>query len=474
MIRKLLKSTLFIGFFMTTFFLTGTEKWDKDTILIYKFDIKQEIGPAAWRHTLESFSEASSVKADLILIHMNTYGGMVDAADSIRTKILNSDIPVYVFIDNNAASAGALISIACDRIYMRPGANIGAATVVDQSGNVVPDKFQSFMRSMMRSTAEAHGKDTLVSGSDTTYKWKRDPNIAQAMVDPSIYIEGIIDTGKVLTFTTQEAIKYGFCEDSAEDIEEVIKKAGINQYEIREYKTNAIGRIIDFLINPYLSGLLIMIIIGGIYFELQTPGVGFPLAASVIAATLYFAPLYLEGLAENWEIIIFVIGIVLLLLEIFAFPGFGVAGVSGIILVITGLTLSMVDNVDFDFTLPSMVPVIKSLFIVMISFLLAIFLSIFLSNKLLTAGVSPLRKFVLNDTQQVENGYLGVELRNTEMIGRMGQSVTVLRPSGKVEIDGNLYDAVAETGFIEQHVTIHVVKYETGQLYVKAVKGHHA
>jgi len=108
---------------------------DNEKILVYKYDIRQDIGPAAWRQTQKAFEEAIELHADYILIHMNTYGGMVPDADSIRTKILNSDIPVFVYIDNNAASAGALISIACDSIYMRPGGNIGAATVVDRDGS---------------------------------------------------------------------------------------------------------------------------------------------------------------------------------------------------------------------------------------------------------------------------------------------------------------------------------------------------
>jgi membrane-bound serine protease (ClpP class) len=222
---------------------------------------------------------------------------MLDAADSIRTAILKSDIPVYVFIDNNAASAGALISISCDSIYMNPGANIGAATVVDQSGKPLPDKYQSYMRSMMRSTAEASG---------------RDPDIAQAMVDPRIriYIEGISDTGQVLTFTAKEALKHNFCEGIAESIEEVMELANIKEYTIIEQKLTATDKIIKFLINPFVSGILIMIIIGGIYFELQTPGIGFPIAASAIAAIIYFAPLYIEGLAEHWEIVIFIVGVI--------------------------------------------------------------------------------------------------------------------------------------------------------------------
>jgi membrane-bound serine protease (ClpP class) len=226
---------------------------------------------------------------------MNTYGGMVDAADSIRTKILNSKIPVYVFIDNNAASAGALISIACDSIYMVKGASIGAATVVNQTGEVVPDKFQSYMRSTMRSTAEATG---------------RDPNIAEAMVDPSIYVAGVSDSGKVLTFTTSEAIRHGFCEQEAASIEDVLRKSGHVNYTIIEHHLTALDYVINFLIHPFVSGILIMIIIGGLYFELQTPGIGFPLAASLSAALLYFAPLYLEGLATHIEIVLFIVGVI--------------------------------------------------------------------------------------------------------------------------------------------------------------------
>lgn len=443
-------------------------KW-KDTVHIYKFDIKMEIGPAAWRHTKESFKHAREMDADLVLIHMNTYGGAVDAADSIRTEILNSDIPVYVFIDNNAASAGALISIACDRIYMRPGGNIGAATVVNQSGEVVPDKYQSFMRSMMRSTAEAHGKDTIIKGTDTTYKWHRDPNIAQAMVDPSIYIKGISDTGKVLTFTTNEAIEHGFCEGKAENLKEVIAEAGIDNYKLEEYKPTSVERLIDFFINPYLSSILIMIIIGGIYFELQSPGIGFPLAASILAAVLYFAPLYLEGLAENWEIIIFIIGLILIALEIFVVPGFGVTGISGIVLVVFGLTLSMVDNINFEFTAPNVVPIIKSLFIVMISFFISIIGSIWLSNKLLTSGHSPLSAFVLNSSQQRNEGFISVDNTIREMIGREGVADTILRPSGKVMIDDTVYDARSLTSYIDKGEKVMVVRFEHGQLYVKKV-----
>lgn len=424
----------------------------KVKLRIYKFDIKSEIAPPMVRKTTKAFEEAYKMKADLIILQLNTYGGRLDAADSIRTKLLQSKIPVFVFIDNNAASAGALISIACDSIYMRKGAMIGAATVVDQAGQVVPDKYQSYMRAMMRSTAIAKN---------------RDPNIAQAMVDPSIAIPGVIDTGKVLTLTTDEAIKNGFCEGEAESISEVLKLAGIQEYEIVEQKLSAVDKIIGFFLNPFISGILIMLIIGGIYFELQTPGVGFPLAAAAVAAILYFVPLYLDGLAEHWEILVFIAGVILLAVEIFVFPGFGVAGISGIILIFTGLTLGMVNNMTFDFTGVRLGGIVNSFLIVIIASFSSILLSFFISRRLFSAPTNIFGELALHDTQQLENGYVGTDANLSVMLGKTGIAATNLRPVGKIEIENDFYDATAETGFIPKGEKIVVVKYETAQLVVR-------
>ncbi len=419
---------------------------------VLKFDIKKEIAPPVWRITQKAFKFAKDTNADLILVHMNTYGGMLDAADSIRTIILQSEIPVYVFIDNNAASAGALISIACDSIYMRPGANIGAATVVNQKGEPMPDKYQSYMRSMMRSTAEATG---------------RDPDIAQAMVDPRISIPGVVDSVKVLTFTTSEAIKHNFCEGQADNIKELLQLSGIENYEIVEQKLTATDKFIGFLINPMISGILIMVIIGGIYFELQSPGIGFPSAAAVVAALLYFAPLYVEGLANNWEILIFIVGIILVAVEIFAIPGFGVAGISGLILIVTGLTLSMVDNMGFDFSDVQLNGLMKAFFIVMISIFLSVISSMYLSKKMFTTTI--FGHLALDETQQANNGYTFSDNGYKSMLGKAGIARTILRPVGKVEIENEVFDATAITGYIEKGDNIEVVKYETAQLFVRKI-----
>lgn len=434
--------------------------------LVYTFEIKEQIAQPIWRITKKAMDDAESLNAKYIIIQMNTYGGLVDMADSIRTRVLNSKIPVYVFIDDNAASAGALIAIACKRIYMKPGGKIGAATVVNQTGDVVPDKFQSYMRATMRATAEAHGKDTIITGNDTVYKWKRDPKIAEAMVDPSIAIPGIIDTGKVLTFTAEEALQNNFCEGLTSNFEEVLKQAGITNYKIIEFKPTTIDKIISFLLNPLIHGLLIMIIIGGIYFELQTPGIGFPFAAALTAAILYFAPLYLEGIAQNWELAIFIVGIILLLVEIFAIPGFGIIGISGIAMIVIGLTLAMVDNVVFnsgDITL-ILNTVFGAFFIVIVSMFVSLIASIYFGKQLITSGLFP--HIALKDTQKMSEGFIGVDDSYTELVGKEGIAYTILRPSGKIMVDQEIYDAKSEYGLIDKGEKVKIIRYETGQLYV--------
>ncbi len=441
---------------MILFYVSGlfAGNGDSATVRVFRFDIDKMIAPPSWHTAKKAVEEAVGNHYDLILIKMNTYGGTLNDADSIRTKILDCPIPVYVFIDKNAASAGALISIACDSIYMAPGSSIGAATVVDQTGKPLPDKYQSYMRSLMRSTAEVNG---------------RNPKIAEAMVDPEVYIPGISDSGKVLTFTPSEAVKNGYCEAELKSIPDVLHHAGIYNYEITEHHETIIDKIIGFLINPFVSGLLIMIIMGGIYFELQTPGIGFPLAAAVTAALLYFAPLYLEGLASHWEILIFVLGLILLAVEIFAIPGFGITGILGILFMVTGLTLSMVESTgpgffDIDFT-----GLVQALFVVIISFTFSLILIIRIANKL--SKTASFAYIGLQKTQQKEEGYTSAKENYKTMMGKTGISLTKLRPAGKVVINNERYDAVAEIGFIEKGKTVEVVDYRNAQLVVREKDG---
>ena len=432
-------------------FCIASAIYSQEETKIYLFKVEEDIAQPAVMRVEKALEKAKENQSDLLIMQLNTFGGELAAADKIRTMLLQSEIPVWAYIDNNAASAGALISIACERIYMHSGSSIGAATVVNQTGEVQPDKYQSYMRSMMRATAEARG---------------RRPDIAEAMVDPDVEVKDIVDSGKVLTFTTEEAIANNYCEGQAESVKELLEKAGVQNYVIEEQRYTFIEKLINFLINPMISGLLIMLIIGGIYFEFQSPGIGFPLAMAVLGALLYFAPLYLEGLAANWEIILFVVGIALLAVEIFVRPGFGVAGVGGIIFIVGGLALSLVGNIGFDFSGVPTSDMIQSFSTVIIAISVSFPLAIWLGKRLFvntTIG----DKLALVAEQKSSEGYTVSQPEFNSLVGSQGVTETILRPSGKVRIGTEVYDAVAQVSYIEKGEKIRVVMHENSNLVVE-------
>jgi membrane-bound serine protease (ClpP class) len=424
-----------------------------DNKKVYTFKIDKDIDPAMNRRVKIAMEEAEKLKADLILIEMDTYGGAVTDADEIRTRILESKIPVYVFINKDAASAGALISIACDSIYMAPGASIGAATVVNGvDGAAAPDKYQSYMRSMMRSTAEAKG---------------REPKIAEAMVDEKIEIEGISEAGSVITFSVSEAIKYGFCEGEYGSATEILAAQGYQTADVTAYEEDAIDQIIAFFLSPAISGVLILIIIGGIYFELQTPGIGFPLLAAIVATLLYFIPYYLNGLADNWEILIFFIGVILLAVELFIIPGFGVFGVVGIVMILGGLVLGMLPNEDFNFDFVPASQLFGALLTVILAALGSVGLVFWLTPKVNEWGA--FRHITLASTQERAQGYTS-SFYSDSLKGKDGIVHSRLRPSGKVEIEGEIYDAYSRGEFVEQGEKITVISTEGTSLRVKKLE----
>lgn len=432
-----------------------------DDSKVYVLSINDEIGSMTWQHTKRACEEANSLNADVLLVHLNTYGGTLQHADSIRTALLNYPGTTIAFINNNAASAGALIAIACDSIYMQKGASMGAATVVNQNAEAMPDKYQSYMRSIMRSTAESHGKK--MKPTDSTKTWHRDPLIAEAMVDSRIVVPGLIDSTKVLTFTTSEAIKWGYCEGEATSIDDILKQANITQPSISTFEPNFTDWLIGFFSNPAVQAILIMFIVGGIYFELQSPGLGFPTVAAIVSAVLYFLPLYITGIAASWIIILFIIGLIFLLVEIFVIPGTGITGILGGTAMLIALIGGIADSFTGEsFTISSLW---NALIIVSIGSLLGLILIIFLTSKYGPKFIT--RHSELQHSQRLEDGYIGVDSTLINYIGTTGIAKTDLRPSGKIEINATTLDAVSLNGkYIEEGTSIKVEKFENNQLYV--------
>ena len=413
--------------------------------IFYRIRLDQDIDPSSQRLVTVGLEKAREAKADYIILDLDTYGGAVNAADSIRSAILRYEKPVLAFVNMQAASAGALISIACDSIYMKTGSSIGAATVVNQTGEVMPDKYQSFMRGMMRATAEATG---------------RDPHIAESMTD----------TANVLSLTPTEAIAVGFCEGICENEYEVAEKVtGDNSFVIKNMEDDMtwLDKLIQFLLNPLLQSIFMMMIIGGIFVEIRTPGIGLPLVTAIVGALLYFAPAYIGHLAQSWEIFLFIVGLILIAVEIFALPGFGVCGIAGIVAVVISLAFSMVDNIElfhWDGTI-NLRPIIQPLGIVVLSATAAIFGSVWIVRKLY--DTRSFDHIALRQEMKAEDGYTSVASGLESIVGQSVTVFTDMRPGGKVlTSDGRIHEAnLKYGGYASKGEILKVTSAEQGRLY---------
>ncbi len=417
---------------------------------VFVLPLHDEVDTHMWLQTRRAVEQAKAEGAELFVVHINTYGGAVDAADSIRTALMRLSIPTVAYVDNNAASAGALITLACDSVFMAPGASMGASTVVNGQGEPMPEKYQSYMKSIMRATAQHHGK--VFVEVDSTWVWRRDPALAEAMVMPD----------KALSYTSDEAVAARMADGISPSLHEMITDHFYPEYNNVQFESTFSDTIMGFLASPVVRALLIALIVGGIWMEMHTPGLGFPSAVAVVAAILYFLPGMITGAMPGWVIIFFIAGLVLLALEIFVIPGFGVCGICGIAAILVSVVGAMLYDGGISPRYSS--DILSSITITLVGVVLAVGLVWYLTSKHGPKWVR--RHSELQAEQRVSEGYIGVDMKLARYVGEKGVAVTDMRPAGKVRIADEDMDAVSMSGFIDAGRRVKVVKFENAQLYV--------
>lgn len=419
---------------------------------VFLFTIDEEISASAWRNTRRAIDEAqeNADRYSLFMLNLNTYGGEIDMADSIRTALMSLNIPTAVYIDHNAASAGALISLACDTIIMASHATIGAASVVNGAGEIMPPKFQSYWSSIMRATAMSHGK--YLAPGDSVARWRRDPAIAAEMVNPE----------KAISLTASEALECGISDFTADNLHDALEYLDLGDAKVVKFEPTLSDRLLGFLASAGVRAILITLILGGLYMEMHTPGLGFAAAVSICAAVLYFLPMIATGSMPFWILILFVLGVILFLLELFVIPGFGIAGISGILCIIVAIVGAMLDT---DSIIGGSGTLAGALATLGIGIALAVVLVWYLTSR---HGPECFRRVAtLTREQRVEDGYVGVDMAPGSLIGSVGVAETDLRPAGKVSISGVKYDASSTGEFIPAGRSVKVVRYEAAQIYVE-------
>ena len=328
----------------TIFFISAFIAAEESSKKVYVIPIQDVIDLGIPGLVNRGIDLAESNNADLILFDIDTFGGRVDAATQIKDAIASTEIETIAFINRRAISAGSLISLSCDQIFMTEGATIGATSVVDMSGSKQSEKSQSYMREEMAATAEKSGKN---------------PEIARGMVDEELSFEFLIvegDTltvtdiegrkeGKLITLTTELALKYGIADGKSESVEELLKSLNIEDYQITVVDENWSENVVRILTNPTVSSLLTTFGTIGVISELYSAGWGIGGTIGIICLTLALGASYLTQLASSMDLLIIFSGLLLLVVEFIAIPGFGFFGIAGIGVLFYGLYLLLIPDI---------------------------------------------------------------------------------------------------------------------------------
>ena len=419
---------------------------------VYLVPVDGMIDNSLARYIERANADAEAGEAALIIYHIDTFGGLVDAADKIRKSILGVSVPTVAFIDKNAASAGALISYSADRIVMAPGSSIGAATVVEgTSGTVASEKYQSYMKGLMRATATANG---------------RDPRIAEAMVDDSLEVPGISEAGSLLTLAYNEALDVGVADAVLPTVDRILEELEVSESTRVDHQASGVEQFLRFFSSPVLQSILMLMMMGGLYFELQSPGVGFAGLMALVGAALFFAPHYMLGLVESWEIALFVLGVILLLVEIFVIPGFGIAGIAGLMLVLGSLTAGLIGNVGLD--LPDRSSVTSAVGTMAVTLVLLVIMVYSLARYL--PSTKRMNGLILAPELSSAEGYVATDTDVT-LLGAIGKALTPLRPSGTMQIDETRerVDVITAGEYIPSGAAVRVVDVRGARVEVRQV-----
>jgi membrane-bound serine protease (ClpP class) len=384
-----------------------------------------------------------------VVLEINTFGGRVDAAVQIRDTLLNSRVKTVAFVNKRAISAGALISLAAENIVMAGGGTIGAATPVlaGQPGagaQPVSEKTVSYVRKEFRATAESR---------------KRPPLIAEAMVDADVAIRGVIEKGKLLTLTTDEALKHRLADFRADTLEDALQQLGLGGAQIRRASPNWAENVVRFLTHPVVSSLLITVAMLGIIIELRTPGFGIPGGLGVASLALFLWGHWLVQLAGWEELLLALAGVVLLALELFVIPGFGIAGILGILAILAGLVLSMLGPGATPQYM--MLAAARVVFALLFALLASLVLLRFLPR--LPFG----RRLILRTGLDAASGYASAPESDARWLGKQGRASSALRPAGIAEIEGQRVDVVSDGEHVEAGQFIEVTRVDGNRIVVR-------
>ncbi|MBN2327834.1 MAG: nodulation protein NfeD [Candidatus Omnitrophica bacterium] len=447
------------------------ESLDRPIVFFIPFEGEVEIGLS--KVLQRGFEEAEQQRATYIFLEMDTPGGRVDAALDIVDLILNSKIPVAIYVTNGATSAGAIISLAADQVFMS-GKNlstIGTASPVLGGGAEASDTMEakalSYVLAKVRAICEERGY------SD------RKTELAMAMVDKEMEItdpdnpDKLLTTkGTPLTFTAQEALKYGFITGIVNSREEALQTLGLENARQINRVEHVSERIARFFSSMTISSLLLTVAFLGIFIEFRSPGFGIPGLVGIIALILFFWGHQIAGLAGFEGPTLFMIGLILLVVELFVIPGFGLTGILGILCIMASVVITLLEHSITSPHFSHMVgwsDVFSALGITLTTMLIGATGAMLVPFLIPAAANTPFGSWLSLKTREDKSlGYHSAEDNLDQFLGKVGIARTKLRPAGIAEIEGRRLDVVSQGGFIENNSPVKVIKVEGRRIVVQS------
>jgi len=445
--------------FLTIYYFVNATNLHSANQVVYRVPIQGVIDLGLPTFIERIIDEAEKNQAQAIIFDIDTFGGRVDAATQIKDAILDSDVLTVAFINRRAISAGALISLSCEKIYMTGGGTIGAATAVDMSGNKASEKVISYMREEMASTAENRNRNT---------------DIAKCMVDEELSFTHIVvdgdslevtdlegrKEGKLITLTTEQALKYKMADGSAEDFDELLELIELSDVEVKTLSENWSENLVRFLTNPVVASLLTTFGFLGILFELQSPGWGIPGTFGAVCLTLSLSASVIVKLATKSDLLIVLVGLGLLMVEAFLIPGFGVAGLAGIVVILWGLYMLLLPDVPVSQEVYDAAMTGLTIGLIGAIFALILLFRLMTKTKFWVKLTSP-------EIQSNEDGYnssLGLE----HLIGETGLATSDLRPSGWVLVNNTKIFVVTEGEFVDKDQQVTIMSVDGNRVVVRS------
>ena len=406
------------------------------TPLVYRLTVSGVVENGLAPYVIRGLREAAEAHAAAVYLDLDTPGGRIDAAERIADAVRASTVPVYAYVNPRAYSAGALIALSSNGIYMRPGAVLGAATPVDGGGVKASEKVVSAMRGEFRALAEARGLD---------------PLIAEAMVDERVEVPGLDDADRLLTLSTNEALRVGYAKAAPAGQAELLAAIALPGARVVSLAPNWAELLVRFLTNPLVSPLLLSLGVLGLVFEIKTGAFGIGGLVSLASLGLFFGASFLVGLAGWEEVILLGIGLVAIAIEVFVLPGFGAAGILGIVALAAAIVLAMIGSS------PSAADVAQALMVLGASMVITLAVAYAWLRHLPNSG--RFGGLFLRGGAHQADGYIAAVPRS-DLVGQDGVAVTDLRPAGTAQIGQERVDVVTEGEYVAQGRAVRVVRSE--------------